>query len=130
MSETPRELDWVKERASCSLTEVFQELKREIERDVDARVKLLPPGTHYNFRCTHTENEIRVFSESNLGPRSVVFKLDAKAISAQDGHGKTIFEATVTLNREGRCVAKVDGEECEFWQLRHKALEKLFFETF
>jgi hypothetical protein len=40
--------------------------------------------------------------------------------------GNLTFEATVTLNDEGRCVAKVDDQERELWQLRKMALEKLF----
>src|SRR5258708_32242629 len=130
MNDKLQNLDWVKARSSCSLAAVFEELKSEIKRDVETRNGLIPPQAHYHFRVTEKGNEIRVHSESNLGPNPVVFTLTEKAISVQTGKGKPILEATVTLNHEGRCVAKVNGTECEFWQMRHRALEELFFETF
>lgn len=37
------------------------------------------------------------------------------------------LRATITLNNEGRCMLKVDGEELEPWNVRRMALEDLFF---
>lgn len=122
--------DWVTARSSCSLTAAFEGLKTDIKRDVETRNHLRPPNTPYQFCVKVKEEEIRVYSESNIGPNSVVFTLLDKSISVQDGKGQLIFQATVTLDHEGRCVAKINGMEYEFWEMRHIALEKLFFETF
>ena len=41
---------------------------------------------------------------------------------------KKSWSASVGLNREGRCILKLeDGTELEQWQFRKKALEGLFF---
>lgn len=130
MGDRLQNLDWVTARSACSLRGVFEGLKTEIKGDVKTRNELRPSGAGYQFGVTARGDEIRVYSESNQGSKSVVFTLSDKFISAKDGEGAAIFQATVTLNHEGRCVARIDGTECEFWQMRQRALEKLLFETF
>jgi hypothetical protein len=55
------------------------------------------------------------------------FKLTATAIEVFDRNDKLRFKATPTLNDEGECRLKIDGQERELWHLRKMALEPLFF---
>jgi hypothetical protein len=57
-----------------------------------------------------------------------MFRRGLKTIEVS-GDGIKAFEATPTVNDEGKCRLKVNGIEREFWQVRRMALEKLFFET-
>jgi hypothetical protein len=41
-------------------------------------------------------------------------------------HGEKRIEATVTLNRERKCMIVVNGEELENWQFRKLVLEGFF----
>jgi hypothetical protein len=49
-------------------------------------------------------------------------------ISVRKDEG-VMFEVMLTLNNEGMCRYKINGQECESWQMRKRALWKLFFET-
>ena len=44
-----------------------------------------------------------------------------------NSNAEKIFDASITLNNEGRCKLKVNEIELELWQVRRLALEKLFF---
>lgn len=128
------EFDWVNARARCSLTQVFEQLRLDIERDVAKRQDLRSKddflgGYSHGFEIAGTPDKFSVSLRGrHFEPRSVIFALEEDAISIEDADKNTAFRMTVTLNDEGRCVAKVGGQEMEFWQVRAKALEALFFE--
>ena len=130
MENKLQDLDWVRERFSCSLAKIFETLKLHVESDVSSRNALREPGTPYKFSLTNHGNTFTVFSESSSPIKSVVFALLDRSISVSDGDRGKMFEATITLNDEGQCKAKINGQERELWQMRRMALEKLFFETF
>jgi len=130
MNEIPQDLDWVKARAACSLVEVFQKLKADIRVDVDDRNSARPPEARYKFSVANRGNSITVYSDGYPPMKSVVFTLATDRISVADGDGEAMFEIALTLNDEGRCKPKIGGKEYEFWQVRRKALEKLFFEFY
>jgi hypothetical protein len=123
-------LDWVSKRASCSIEKAFEELKGQVQTDVETRNSLRPQAAHYGFAFKSAGNSFSVSTESNAPSKSIVFVLSKHSISVKDGDGNLILESTVTLNDEGECKPKINGQEREYWQLRRMALEKLFYETF
>jgi hypothetical protein len=122
------DFDWVKARAECSIAEVFEQLKSEVEADVTAREKLRPKNEahqHYAFKFTVTGRTFSVFIESNKIHRSASFTLRDNRISIRKDHQE--FFALAALNDEGRCVLRVNNKDYERWQVRKMALEELFF---
>jgi len=133
MSTVPQELNWVKVRSECSVGRVFSQLFIEAEQDVKD-INLLPTTPGYppptfavqqnqagDFFAVFEAGDTRAVVKFHLGP-------DRIAISMPDGKQLTI---TLTLNNDGVCKLKVDGEgEFERWQVRRRVLESLFFDRF
>jgi len=122
------DFDWVSERATCSLAVIFGTLKLQVREDVKKRTDLRPPEAHYGFTFSDHGDGFFVGLDADTVHYSILFKREAKKIEIS-GDGIKAFEATPTVNDEGKCRLKVNGIEREFWQVRRMALEKLLFET-
>jgi hypothetical protein len=132
----PEDFDWVTGRANCSLPQMFKKLQMSIAADVEVRNNLISPANRQRLTFSFVNGSGNRFSvireEYVLLPvaptsRSVDFVMSNGAISVSE-EGTAFLSATVTLNKFGRCVYKVGEEELEVWELRRKALEKLFFD--
>ncbi len=121
--------NWVKERFSCSPSKVFETLKLQAQEDVNVRNSLRPKNADYGFSVVVSGTSFTVLKEGNNLHESVIFSLTEKGITVRDKNDKPMFEATLTLNDEGECRVKINGQEREFWQMRKTALEGLFFIT-
>ena len=124
--EIPQEFNWVEARANCSIGSMFRLLEADAEKDVQIRNN--DTGARrlsFTFRVGSGGDEFLVLEGDN-GPL-IMFRLMPEHISVQDRQREEMFKATVTLNNEGRCVRKVNGEELERWQVLRLALEGLFF---
>jgi hypothetical protein len=62
-----------------------------------------------------------------IAGQAIRFKLNPPKIEVLDANDARLFDATVTLSDDGECRFMVDGAEREFWQLRKRALEDLFY---
>jgi hypothetical protein len=130
------EFDWVTALSKCSVNLVFDQLRSQVESDIKARNKSLAEGSPQGFRLGI--NEASTFSAMLDRPdhHTVTFSLDERRISVKED-GRLMFEVSVTLSDERRCVVRIHdpGRELwqhqvlELWQLRKMALEKLFFWT-
>jgi hypothetical protein len=129
MNDNPSKpnFDWVSARSRCSLMQVFETLKLQVQEDVDIRTKLRPALAEYGFKFLPNADRFTVYLEANRPHWSVVFTLTDKQIEVRDQDNNLLIEATVTLNDEGECRLRVKGEEREFWQVRKMALERLFY---
>lgn len=118
--------NWVVERAKCSLEGVFKKLELQVRDDVK-EINQLRPDHQYIF----TPNNVRFSVTSHTGI-SVDFSLTSKAIVISN-NDNVLFEATLTLNDDGDCRINLKGKngqqenELQFWQVRRRALEPLFF---
>jgi hypothetical protein len=123
------EMDWIGVRSRCTAARLFEHLKEQLQKDVEDRQALRPPdNTWYGFHLDIGRNRASVMLEGHgLESEAVVFYLKPNSILIVDGAGKHKFEATPTVNDEGECRLKVNGEERELWQFRKKALEEVFF---
>jgi hypothetical protein len=119
--------DWVTARAQCSVNEVFEKLRAQVTEDVDICHKLRPKGEPLAFRFVSESRKFSALVEGNKIHHSVIFSLNDQVITVYTDDDTLIFHAEVTLNNEGKCVVKINDEECELWQMRKMALEKLFF---
>ena len=99
----------------------------EVNSDIKERNFLRPVGTPYKFEIAEHGESFAVFIEGGDTQEVVTFFLIDKEIVVKYRDG-VLFEASLTLNDEGECRFKINGEELESWQLRKRALESLFFE--
>lgn len=127
------EINWVNERAKCSLAQMFEQLKADVQSDIDARSKLLPQNTGFEFKLISSQQNrfaaLKEDAHDTFANRSIVFVLENSAIKVLDGanKGAEIMKATITFNDFGECKFMVNEKERESWQLRRDALEHLFF---
>jgi hypothetical protein len=131
MSTVPQELDWVSKRAACNVGHVFDELCVGIAKDVEAinAAQKLEEHNHFASKITSNNNTIVVGQEGRLSRVVVKIGIIGDFIAVNDATKSLEWRAKVALNREGRCILKLeDGAELEQWQFRKKALEGLFFE--
>src|SRR5579872_6213913 len=128
---TGRDYDWVGKRSECSISQVFAELKQDVERDVRRRNELRKGPTYeYEFRLAASADSITVTVDgrgTTGNQPSISFIHHGHTIIVRDAQNRLLVEATLTLNSEKQCVFKVDRRERESWQFRMMALETLFF---
>ena len=117
---------WVKARSECSASAEFQAIRLDIQADVKLRNEQLV-GSGRRLIEVHTVSNGDFFVHGFSG-QTIAFLLEPDRIVVQD-HDKTLFTVTLTLNDDGECRFKIDGEgEFKRWQVLYKALESLFFE--
>jgi hypothetical protein len=119
--------DWVTERSSCSLPNVFKKLRLQTEADVKTRNALRPNNSPYQLSVTDTGGDFTVLLEAKDVRKSVIFSLAEHAILVRDDQGNPMFDVTLTFNDEGECKLNVNEQELVFWQVRRMALEELLF---
>ena len=119
--------DWITERSSCSLPNVFKKLRLQTEEDVKTRNALRPNNSPYKFSVADTGDDFTVLLEAKDVHRSVIFSLAEHAILVRDDKGNQMFQVTLTFNDEGECRLIVNEEERDLWQVRRMALEELLF---
>ncbi|MGA9509789.1 MAG: hypothetical protein WBV55_14335 [Candidatus Sulfotelmatobacter sp.] len=121
--------DWITQRYSCSLPNIFKELRLQIEQDVKTRNSLRPNNAPYEFSIADNDDGFRVIlkaKEKEL-EMAVRFVLAEHAIVVRDEKGVEMFEVTLTFNDLGECQLNVNGEPRDYWQVRRMALEELMF---
>jgi hypothetical protein len=129
---SPSSFDWVTARSECSLFKVFQQMRLDVQADVNKRNGQRTVPYHYEFSIVNPSHGpssfMVVVSGSGVPQKIVEFRLIKTGIAIhKDGSTGAAFEASITLNDDGECRLKVDGREYEFWQVRRKALEELLF---
>jgi len=119
------DFDWVTALYACTPAKVFEQLRLDVQKDVETRNKLRPKGANYEFHLVERGETFTVISVNNYGDGKAEFTLTETGITIKDSLGRT-FEACLTLNDKGECITKIEGKEYELWQLRKLALEDLF----
>jgi hypothetical protein len=123
--------DWIKARAACSAARVFEQLRLQIETDIQQRNDMLQGAAH-SFQMVSEGNKFKIFVSPSLAVpvahQSIRFQLEGQQIVATDAASATVFTATLTLNDQGQCRLNINARLYELWQVRHMALEKLFFD--
>ena len=135
MSTIPSRLHWVKELAACSVLEIFNALHGDAKVDVEeantARRERYPGYPNLPlFAVTPDEpRDYFVVHQQGNNTTAVRFSLQADRITIS-AYGEQ-YSVRPTLNDEGKCKLRINGEmeELEQWQVRRKALERLFFES-
>jgi hypothetical protein len=132
MNDNPKtnveKFDWVTARSECSLANVYEKLKLDIQADMETRNALRPELAHYAFKFSSGSRSFTVLIISNKVHESVTFHLAEKCIEVQT-QDAPMFEATVGLNADGECVLRIKGQDYRPWQVAKLALEHLFFEV-
>lgn len=130
--KAPSDFEWVHARAACSPAKVFEQLKIQIAHDVELRNEMGKQlGQKFDMHAESSGIAFAVFLDSTFHretPHRVVrFYLEGHTIIAQYGDETNILSAAVTLNDEGECRLRIGDKSYALWQVRHMALEKLFF---
>lgn len=123
----PSKFDWITERSSCSLPNIFKKLRLQVEEDVKTRNALRPANSPYEFSVAESNGGFAVLLKAKDAQRSVVFALTEHAISVRDGLGSPMFDVTIVFDDAGKCRLIVNAEPLDFWQVRRMALEELLF---
>lgn len=133
MSESKKigsDFEWLTARAACSPVKVLEQLRLQITHDIELRNKM-SGGQTYKFAMYGDAATFSVFLDSTyhreVPHRTVRFRLEGEKIIAEYPQAQ-IFSATLTLNEDGECRLRIKDKNYELWQVRHMALEKLFFE--
>jgi hypothetical protein len=128
MSSVPRELDWVKERAACTVAQIFSQLHQGVEDDVKSAnlARQLLPAVAFAIIVSADGGSFTVKRSDAIRP-FVKWSLEDDHIRVSDDYGQTTAQLRITFSNEGRCKLTEHGEELEQWQVRRSALEGLFF---
>ena len=130
MQDIPKDFNWVTQRAECVPFRVFKQIQVEIEADLNLRNGLLNATQKADGVGFSLDAKGEHFFIHRNGVRLITmiqFRLHNAIIEVRDADNKSILEATLTLNDEGRCMLVVAGKELETWQFRRRALENLLF---
>lgn len=118
------DFDWVTARAQCSSGKVFEKLRLQVKKDVETK-NLLLADHHDAFALVDNGDHFSVIVPSNPLLK-ITFSLTKEKISVHR-RDRLVCEGTLTLNDDGECRVKINGQQRELWQMRRMALEELFF---
>lgn len=127
------DFNWVKARLDCSLCFEFERLRRNVESSIKERIAPLPKDSPTRISYNNANGILQV-SRDPTGDAAgksycVLFRLEDDHISVSGATHQKPFCLTLTLNGEGECRFKINGEgEYRRWQVTRKALESLFFD--
>lgn len=129
MCTAPEIEDWVKLRHECSPAAMYLKLKDGANKDVEARMECLDPGSNQAFRLDSQKGFFNVMRRGPGGSATwVQFVLTENSIVVEDSSGKVLLRAHLTLTDKAECKLRLEnGEELSPWQFRKRALEELFF---
>ena len=82
---------------TCSLPNVFKDLRLQVEADVKTRNALRPNNSPYEFSVGENGADFTVLLEAKYVNRSVIFSLAEHAILVRDDKGNQMLEMTVPL---------------------------------
>ncbi len=130
--DLPEVLDWVKERAACTPFVVFENLRKDVKSDMEARNALSPEESGFlkrNFTFQEQGNWFAVlFRRSLEDDDGFLFYLTATGILVKDvATRKVLYQASLTLSEDGKCRLQVGDVEYNLWQFRNLVLHDLFF---
>jgi len=125
--ESKIEIDWVTQRAACSVMDMFLSVKSGALSDVEKRnvISKATDKRHF-FGFKDHGSGFSVYTEAVAVPVILEFRTSGSAISVSR-NGNVIHTATITFTHECECKLVVNGEELYPWQFRKKVLELLFF---
>jgi hypothetical protein len=128
MEEIPRELDWVKERAACTIDKMFVLLHKAVEDDAKRvnEIRRLPDYAAFEVILNREGDIFTVKAAEALKPYVKFTKEDDTIIVSSDPTTVDMV-LRVGLSDEGRCKLTDNASELEQWQVRKIALEGLFF---
>src|SRR3989442_1756760 len=117
---------WVKERAECSLTKVFEMLRQQVAQDVKIRQEMRQPIFEgapnpmfgYGFSITESGDTFAVLLDAHNTHERVTFVRGAHSIQVKNTNGEPLFEAAPSLNAEGKCIVKIGKQEYPLWYAR------------
>ena len=111
----------------------ISQLRLEVGADLDKRNEQRTKPYFYEFSIVGSKppsNFIAMISGDRVSQKVVEFKLTTSGVAVhKNGSVEPSFEASTTLNNDGECRPKSDGEEYDSWQVRRMALEEPLFES-
>ena len=121
--------DGVEALQQCSEIPEFLTLRKIAQQNTKNRQKHLGEDSPVSFKFENKgQRQFLIYRNTPLA--GVVFNLENDHISVQDLEEKEMFMLTLTMNDDGECRFKIDGNgEFKRWQVMRKALEELFFPT-
>ena len=134
MSPNDHDFDWVQAQLGCSplceYRRIVKSVKDAVKVRQDALMKL-DPDSRDRIECAEFDAALNVYRIPKPGKTNgIVFELDGDKdlIAITDYATRTTLVVTLTLNDEGECRYKIDGEgEYLRWQVARKVLEPMFF---
>jgi hypothetical protein len=128
MKEIPRELDWVKERATCTIRKMFAHLQLAVDEDIKSinQTRKFPEDSGFGTTMSNDGESFLVKRSEAIKP-FVRFAIEGDCIKVSNDGGTLRLEYRITLSDEGRCQLTQNGTPLEQWQVRKMALEGLFF---
>jgi hypothetical protein len=128
MEKIPRELNWVKERAGCTIKQMFSLLHQAVEEDVKIINQTGKFPEYYAFVAILSQDgESFSVRRADTTRPFVRFSMAGDIIKVTDDAGIRRLEYRIVLSDEGRCQLTENGTPLEQWQVRKAALEGLFF---
>jgi hypothetical protein len=129
MSDIPRELDWVSERAKCDIKSAFELLRQAVEKDVE-RYKALPGFRGQIEFSSDPDWLFSVSRRSNITMVAVFNRVNDHIEITFPAQTQPPLKAVPVLTETGCWKFRIDGQEGEplfDWQLRRCVLEPLLF---
>jgi len=131
--------DWVRARAKCSASEVYQDFAIQVKHDVKVRNETLSGKerkheVNFIFNGGYEPTSLIVAAQKGghflqeLRLAQVIFTKVPEGIAAEYPDGRKLV-GTLTLSREGECRLLVNGDEYSFWQFRKLTLEPILFDA-
>ena len=129
--------NWIKERAECKLSVVFEQLCNEIESDVEEMEKVAPK-INYRGSCKVNRQSTVLTVEGTDEFDEFSFRVQAMVNKSEKFLTVTVERSRQTTRsykvqprwnpKQERCTLLCDGTPREYWEVCKLVFEPLFFE--
>jgi len=122
------DFDWVTAHSEWTAEKAFEQLKAQLQEDVNKRQALRKgPPFYYGFKYRHSTNYASISVEGTAIQDHVSFRLTENTIEVSDKDRNVVLNAVPVITEDRQYRLSVNGQDLELWQVRKAVLEKLFF---
>jgi hypothetical protein len=127
-------MDWIKARLDCSSDHVWITLREQLRSDVN-RWKELQSQQANNIEFNTDDRSFTISTRNVRNKQWVRLQYTGFSIEVHAGIGaatspeerKHLYTFAPTVNANGECRLRSNGDEIEFWQASRITLEPLLF---
>ncbi len=123
-------VNWVKQRASCTINDLFQALLSRLKADIEEKREVHPDSEFTVKRKVAGDvlEKVAILGPKHLGLTPIVeLKKEGATIKVHGTEGEMFVVMPKWDQETAECLLLIDDKPLDLWQISQRALYPLFF---